>query len=98
MLFPHYNILANSNVDTTNVSLWQGEFFENKKDFFVYPDSLCSIGVPSLSCIPDTYYFFLIKYDDAKRYSWDEIRAKKLFRKWIVTKNAEGKFDNEIRY
>lgn len=98
MLFPHYNILANSNVDTTNVSLWQREFFENKKDFFVYPDSLCSISVPSLSCIPDTCYFFLIKYDDAKRYSWDEIRAKKLFRKWIVTKNAEGKFYNEIKY
>lgn len=46
----------------------------------------------------DTNYFFLIRYSDAKKYSLDEIRDKKLFGKYIVTRDADGKFDRNIRY
>jgi hypothetical protein len=64
----------------------------------ILPDSICGISGNYLSCITDTCYFFLVKLKDAKRYSWDEIRTKKLFRRWIVTRDKEGKFDKNIRY
>lgn len=93
-VFPMY-LLDDSSLDSTEIILWRGE---NVSKEFVYPDSLVGIDAFDLFYNADTCYFFLIKYADAKKYSWDEIRAKKLFRKWIVTKNAEGKIDNEIKY
>ncbi|MBO7100328.1 MAG: hypothetical protein J6W21_10735 [Bacteroidaceae bacterium] len=45
----------------------------------------------------DTCYFFLIKWSDAKKYSWDEIRDKKMYRTWIVTKDKDGNYDTNIR-
>ena len=46
----------------------------------------------------DHYYFFLIKLEDAKNHSWDEIRAKKLYKKWITVKKENGEFDTNIKY
>jgi len=93
---PNYKIPANSNLNTTDIPLWQGTFVSG--DSFVYPDSACAINADYLFEQKDTCYFFLVKLKDAKRYSWDEIRTKKLFRKWIVTRDKEGKFDKNIRY
>lgn len=93
---PHYNIVANSGLDTTDISLWKGMSFHS--DSFMYPDSLCSIDADYLFHNADTCYFFLIKWESAKRFSWDEIRAKKLFRRWIVTRDKEGRFDRNIKY
>jgi hypothetical protein len=93
---PNYNILANSDLDTTDISLWKGTFARG--DSFVYPDSTCAINANYLFQDKDTCYFFLIKLGNAKRYSWDEIRTHKIFCRWIVTRNTAGKLDKNIRY
>jgi hypothetical protein len=95
-LLPNYNIICNSNFKITNLSLWKR--ISTQGDFFVYPDSTCLIDDNYLFGNKDTCYFFLIKWRNAKRYSWDEIRTKKLFYRWIVTRDPEGKFDRNIRY
>lgn len=46
----------------------------------------------------DTCFFFLIRNEDVKNHSWDEIRAKKLYKKWITVRNKEGEFDTNIKY
>jgi len=33
-----------------------------------------------------------------QKYSWDEIREQKLYRRWIVTKDKDGNYDRNIRY
>ena len=93
---PNYNIHANSDLDTTNISLWKGTFVRGNS--FIYPDSTCAINSNYLFQEKDTCYFFLIKWGDAKRYSWDEIRTRKIFRRWIVIRDTAGKFDRNIRY
>ena len=93
---PNYNILANSDLDTTDISLWQGAFA--RANSFIYPDSTCAINANYLYQDKDTCYFFLIKWGNAKRYSWDEIRTQKIFRRWIVIRDTAGKFDKNIRY
>ena len=104
-LTPDYDIYDNIRLDTTNISLWKEKIIKNsyimaRKDCFVYPDSGCVIDYNYLNDkdTSDTCYFFLIKWSDAKRYSWDEIRANKLYRKWIVTKDEDGNYDTNIRY
>ena len=64
----------------------------------IYPDSIFSVNELYLFNNTDTEYFFLIKYNDAKNYSWDEIREKKLYNKWITIKDKDGKFDRNIKY
>jgi len=63
----------------------------------IFPDSTCRTDYYLLRKT-DTTYFFLIKWSDAKRYSWDEIREQKLYRKWIVTRDKDGNYDRNIRY
>ena len=63
----------------------------------IFPDSTCWTNYYKLRKT-DTAYFFLIKWSDAKRYSWDEIREQKLYRKWIVTRDKDGNYDTNIRY
>lgn len=82
-------------IDTVNVSLWKGEFATG--DSFVYPDSACTIDADYLFHNTDTCYFFLVRWRDAKIYSWDEIRRKNLFKKWIVTKDGAGEINRNIR-
>jgi len=84
-------------VDTIDFQLWNG-MTVNAKDL-ICPDSTCLIsGSYLLSEDNDTCYFFLVKWQDAKQYSWDEIRAKKLYRRWVTVKNKDGEFDRNIKY
>ena len=39
--------------------------------------------------------FYEMDYDC---HSWDEIRAKKLYRRWVTVKNKDGDCDRNIRY
>lgn len=96
LLYPDYKIIANSDVDTTDISLWKGDYF--KKNYFVYPDSLCSIDYPILFEKSDTGYIYMLKWKDAKKYSWDEIRFRKLFHKCIIVRDKDGKYNGDLRY
>ncbi|MBO4482762.1 MAG: hypothetical protein J5735_03005 [Prevotella sp.] len=71
---------------------------EEKKKMIAYPDSFLLVKDISLFNNTDTNYFFLIKLEDAKNHSWDEIRAKKLYKKWITVKKENGEFDTNIKY
>ena len=70
------------------------EFYADR----IYPDSVGKIYDYMLFDNSDTCYFFLIKYEDAKNHSLDEIRAKKLYKKWVTVRNKEGEFDRNIKY
>ena len=63
----------------------------------IFPDSTCWTNYYMLRKT-DTAYFFLIKWSDARKYSWDEIRENKLYRKWVVTRNKKDEYDRNIRY
>ena len=102
-----YSIPENSILDTTDVSLWErrkiGDYYADFipfKDLYIFPDSSCVINDYYFydKDKPGTTYFFLVKWSDAKKYSWDEIRENKLYRKWVVTRNKKGEFDRNIRY
>ena len=94
-LEPKYK-LSDKNTDSIEITLWEGETVKEKD--IVYPDSLCRTELEALFLDNDTCYFFLVKWHDAKQYSWDEIRSKKLYRRWVTVKNKEGEFDRNIRY
>ena len=106
-LYPHYRGLNKCDLDTAGISLWKERrnpydkhlvYREFSKDHYIYPDSICTINVSYLFENNDTCYFFLVKWRDAKQYSWDEIRAKKLYRRWVTVKNKDGEFDKDIKY
>ena len=63
----------------------------------IFPDSTCWTNYYMLRKT-DTAYFFLIKWSDARKYSWDEIRENKLYRKWVVTRNKKDEYEKNIRY
>lgn len=93
---PHYNFVANNDLDNSDISLWKGTCF--RSDNFICPDSLCSIDADYLFHNADTCYFFLIKWNNAKRHSWNEILTNKLYEKWVVIRNPNGEFEKNIRY
>lgn len=63
----------------------------------IFPDSTCRTDYYKLRKT-DTTYFFLIKWSDARKYSWDEIRKNKLYRKWVATRNKKDEYEKNIRY
>jgi len=67
---------------------------KNREEIIVYPDSLYFVNEYLLF----DKYFFLIKLEDAKNHSCDEIRAKKLYKKWKVVRKKYGGYDRNIRY
>ena len=93
VLSPDY-LSAQSGLDI----LWKDDNLYFESSSVIHPDSTCFINYYYLSYKTDTCYFFLIKWRDAKRYSWDEIRANKLYRKWVVTRDKNGNYDKNIRY
>lgn len=108
-LDPLYYIAEKSILDTTDISLWERRTkktddyywdFIPCKYWYIYPDSICSIDYYYLNGkdTPDSCYFFLVKWSDAKQYSWDEIRENKLYRKWVITRDKNGEYDTNIRY
>lgn len=64
----------------------------------IYPDSLCAIGGNYLFNNNDTCYFFLIKWDNAKKFSLHEIRSLKLYNRWATVRGEDGRFNNSISY
>ena len=66
-------------------------------DEAILPDSTCRTDYYLLHKT-DTCYFFLIKWSDAKKYSWDEIREQKRYHTWIVARDKNGNYDKNIRY
>ena len=67
---------------------------KNREEIIVYPDSLYFVNEYLLF----DKYFFLIKLEDAKNYSLDEIRAKKLYKKWVIERKMFGRYDRNIKY
>ena len=67
---------------------------KNKEGMITYPDSLFFVNEYRLF----DRYFFLIKLEDAKNHSCDEIRAKKLYKKWKVVRKKYGGYDRNIKY
>ena len=98
-IIEHYNEPADSTLDTTGISLWNENWAPYISNSYVCPDSSCCYsGDDRLFGNPVPRYFFLIKYKDAKNHSLDEIRAKKLYKKWVTVRNKEGEFDRNIKY
>lgn len=93
MLSPGY-----LSVESDRDTLWKDDCLYFESSCVIHPDSTCFINYYYLSYKTDTCYFFLIKWSDAHRYSWDEIRDKKMYRTWIVTKDKNGEYDKNIRY
>jgi hypothetical protein len=65
----------------------------------IYPDS---VGLIIESMLfdrnhTDTCFFFLLRNEDVKNHSWDEIRNQKLYGVWIITKNKDGKYKRNIK-
>lgn len=107
-LIPCYEMPIDSNLDTAEISLWQERVIKSEdifygdqsvcvfKDCYIYPDSTCIIDANYLVNNTDTCFFFLIAWKDAKQYSWDEIRNRKLYHRMIVTRDIEGRYDRNI--
>lgn len=104
---PLYGVDDN-NIDTIGISLWMDRitelengariYIKAQKDAYIYPDSTCVINIPLSFNDIDTCYLFLVKWRDAKEFSWDDIRTKNLFNKWIFTKDSKGKYERNIKY
>ena len=92
-LFPFY-LPIDSGHYSSNAILWNGV---DVRENIIYPDSSFTIDGNYLFENTDTCYFFLVKWKDAKNHSWDEIRTKKLYRRRIIVRNADGKFDRTIQ-
>lgn len=93
IVFPIYST-SNSGYDT----LWKSDNFCFDSRDIVYPDSICGIDYYYLFENTDTCFFFLIKCQDANRYSWKEIRDLEKYYKWVVGRNKDGEFDTKILY
>ena len=92
--FPFYS--QSSCKDDMNVLLEvNGLYIHNNEAIF--PDSTCRTDYYLLRKT-DTAYFFLIKWSDARKYTWDEIRKNKLYRKWVATRNKKDEYEKNIRY
>ena len=92
-LRPTYLPIDNS-LYSSKITLWNG--IDVQSDI-IYPDSTFTIDGNYLFNNTDTCYFFLIKWKDAKDYSWNEIRMMRLYRQRTVIRNSDGKFNPTIR-
>lgn len=92
-LQPAY-LVKDSDTFSSKVTLWNGVDIRGS---IVYPDSSFTIDGNYLFNNTDTCYFFLIKWKEAKKHSWDEIRTKKIYRRRVVVRNGDGTFDHCIQ-
>ena len=81
-----------------DISLWDLDLKEDIREQYICPDSLGGSDEEIVYRKNSTSYFFLVRYQDAKTHSWDEIREKKLYHKWVSVKGMCGKMDNNIKY
>lgn len=87
------------NMDTLATSImYETKWLTIRTIDFVEPDSVCSTDSNYLFNAHDSCYFFLIRWRDAKNSSWDEIRAKRLYRKKLIIRDSNGQFDRNVRY
>lgn len=93
-LYAPHSSFCNEN-HCSDIKLWKST--ERSSDI-IYPDSLCGIFADFFWSTYDTCYFFLVKYKDAKQYSHDEIRDKKLYGRFVVINGSNGIVDRNIRY
>lgn len=93
-LWPRY-LFPEKDINTAGIGLCDGIDVSRE---IIFPDSIC--GIDSLYLFDNNApcFFFLIKWGNAKRYSWDEICNRKMFNKWIAKRNEEGGFDRNITY
>ena len=79
-----------------DICLWNDIYAGGKK---IYPDSIGKIYDYMLfdRNHTDTCFFFLLRNEDVKNHSWDEIRNQKLYGVWIITKNKDGKYKRNIK-
>ena len=91
--YPHYDFTANNRADTTGISLWERINFNSS--CYILPDSAYSINADLLLKDADTFYFFMVRVKDAKRYSWEKIRTKFIYHKWTAKRNKNGKLVND---
>ena len=91
--YPHYDFTANNRADTTGISLWERINFNSS--CYILPDSAYSINADILLKDADTFYFFMVRVKDAKRYSWEKIRTKFIYHKWTAKRNKNGKLVND---
>jgi hypothetical protein len=102
----HHNPYDSFDIDTKNICLWND--YERKKEFpelynaeMILPDSLGEIDYDEMFFNQDTCYFFLIKYDDANNNSWDDILAKRLYKRLTIVRNKDEDMEKviqEIKY
>ena len=102
----YHNPYDSFDIDTKNICLWND--YERKKEFpelynaeMILPDSLGEIDYDEMFFNQDTCYFFLIKYDDANNNSWDDILAKRLYKRLTIVRNKDEDMEKviqEIKY
>ena len=102
----HHNPYDSFDIDTKNICLWND--YKRKKEFpelynaeMILPDSLGEIDYDEMFFNQDTCYFFLIKYDDANNNSWDDILAKRLYKRLTIVRNKDEDMEKviqEIKY
>ena len=87
-----------SSLDTTTIAIMNGKKINQR--YFILPDSVCLSTEEEIFYFyeKDTCFLFLIKSHDVKKYSWDEICSKKLYRKWVVVRDKDGNYDKNIEY
>ena len=97
MLEPKWYYQDSILCNNKDICLWNDIRAGGKK---IYPDSIGKIYDYMLFYRnnTDTCFFFLIRNEDVKNHSWDEIRAKKLYKKWITVRNKDEEFDTNIKY
>ena len=96
LLWPLWYYEDSKLCDNIDFCLWNDIYAGGKK---IYPDSVGKIYDDILfdRNYTDTCFFFLIKYEDVKNHSWDEIRSKKLYGIWTTIKDKDGKFRRNIK-
>lgn len=95
-LCPNVKVFGSDSLEMTIIH--QIKWLNIHSTDFVAPDSMCSTVLEYLFNQHDSCYFFLIKEEDAMKYSWEEIRAKRLYRKWVIARDSDGNFDRNVRY
>lgn len=94
---PWFDKSDSSELDTIKIFLWNTDI--DISNSFVYPDSLCAIDMSEYQYRDnDTWYFFLVRRADVKRYPWDEIHKKELYHKWITIIKTRDEYDRDIKY
>lgn len=84
--------------DTVGYSVLKGPDLNFENTDVIFPDSVCYIDESYMFDNFDTCYLFLIRWSDAEKYTWDEIRVYNKFYIQTVTKDDWGAYNTDIKY